>query len=471
MYTSKLFAVLKTFEELEWKGCLNFLDLYGSSTKDTSRLYLYIYKYRKDLKHHKLESTITRNELFAHLGEKSFRNILSKLHRIVEDYLVWQRVTNNRSMYDLQLFEVLDDRGLDNQANKVADRIKDNIQKSDTTGFYQFYTLHKIAHEHYFSDNPIKYTKGKELLFDAYIYLQQYHCSLEKLYEIELHNMSKVMNQDWLTEFEALRKNRVPSNTEDTLTALNRVKTTQNPDEKDYRYLKNQLSETKHDRVMSMAIYIYLDQSLKRNYLREHRDTERFELMQGAIAKDLFMDKGTISAPRLWNCVNLACNLGELEWVENIIEEHQDKLAPNDKELLVLINATLAFHKGDYISCYRITATHSFSNPRWDIILRNLKLKCYIELGEKPSEISEEINNTRNFLENQKANLSNNLYVTSINHCSAITFMLSGDTENLSKIIDKDLVSHRLWLNEKLNKLTAHGPVGAYKPAIETGRL
>ena len=142
MYTSKLFAVLKTFEEPEWKGCLNFLALYGSATKDTSKLYRYIYKYRKDLKHHKLDSTIARNQLFAHLGEKSFRNILSKLHRIVEDYLVWQRVTNNRSMYDLQLFEVLDDRGLDNQANKVADRIKDNIQKSDTTGFYQLSLIH-----------------------------------------------------------------------------------------------------------------------------------------------------------------------------------------------------------------------------------------------------------------------------------------------------------------------------------------
>ena len=133
--------------------------------------------------------------------------------------------------------------------------------------------------------------------------------------------------------------------------------------------------------------------------------------------------------------------------------------------MLVLINATLAFHKGDYISCYRIIATHSFRNPRWDIILRNLKLKCYIELGEKPSDVSKEINNTRNFLENQKVTLSNNLYVSSINYCSAITYMLSGNAEELSKIMEKRLVSHRIWLTEKLDELISHGQIGAYKPA------
>ena len=464
MYTSKLFAVLKTFEDVEWKGCLNFLNLYGSTTKDTSKLYRYIYKYRKDLKHHKLESTITRNELFAHLGEKSFRNILSKLHRIVEDYLVWQRVMNNRSMYDLQLFEELDDRGLDNQANKVAARLKKNVHESETIGFYQFYTLHKIAHEHYFSDNPIKYTQGKELLFDAYLYLQQYWNSLEKLYEIELHNMSKVMNQDWLTEFKTIQDNSVPSNVEDTLSALYRVKTSEKINEEDYLFLKNQLTKTTYDREMSMAIYIYLNQSLKRKPHGEHINAERFELMQEAMDRGLVLDKGTISAPRFWNCVNLACNMGEFKWAENFIAEHQDKLAQSDQELIVLINATLSFHQAEYISCYRTIATHSFSNPRWEIILRNLKLKCYIELDENRSDVDKEVQSTLTFLEDHRAKLSNNLYTHSKNYCDAISHIISGNVIEFSNLVKRGSLSHRLWLNKKLEELVSNGYIGAYKP-------
>jgi len=463
MYTSKLFAVLRSFEVIEWKGFLNFLSLYGSSTKDTAKLYRHIYSYRSDLNNPKLQATETRKKLFAHLGEKSFRNILSKLHRIVEDYLVWQRVTQNRSLYDLQLFEELDDRGLDSQANKVADRINATVHNSGTIGFYQFYTMHKIAHEHYFSDNPVKYTQGKELLFDAYLYLQQYQSSVEKLYEMEMYNMSKVMNQDWLAEFEKLRKNRVPSKVEETLSALHRMKTALKFNEKDYLYLKNQLTETNYDRVMSMAIYIYLDHSLKRRSSKVNQETERFELMKEAIDKDLFLDKGTISAPRFWNCINLACKLREFSWVQEFIEENHIKLAPRDKELMALVNATLAFHKKNYVSCYRIISVHRLSNPRWEIILLKLKLRCLIELGEEPSNIIEEIKITQNFLKNNRRNMSDDQYTRSNNYCSAVGFILQGNTKNLSLLIKNELISQSAWINEKLEELKSMEYVGDYK--------
>ena len=118
------------------------------------------------------------------------------------------------------------------------------------------------------------------------------------------------MNQDWLTEFKTIQDNSVPSNVEDTLSALYRVKTSEKINEEDYLFLKNQLTKTTYDREMSMAIYIYLNQSLKRKPHGEHINAERFELMQEAMDRGLVLDKGTISAPRFWNCVNLACNMG-----------------------------------------------------------------------------------------------------------------------------------------------------------------
>ena len=156
--------------------------------------------------------------------------------------------------------------------------------------------------------------------------------------------------------------------------------------------------------------------------------------------------------------------MGEFKWAENFIAEHQDKLAQSDQELIVLINATLSFHKAEYISCYRTTATHSFSNPRWEIILRNLKLKCYIELDENRSDVDKEVQSTLTFLEDHRAKLSNNLYTHSKNYCDAISHIISGNVIEFSKLVKRGSLSHRLWLNKKLEELVSNGYIGAYKP-------
>jgi len=59
--------------------------------------------------------------------------------------------------------------------------------------------------------------------------------------------------------------------------------------------------------------------------------------------------------------------------------------------------------------------------------------------------------------------MSDDQYTRSNNYCSAVGFILQGNTKNLSLLIKNELISQSAWINEKLEELKSMEYVGDYK--------
>ena len=451
MHSSKLYAVLTTFNEAEWKECKKFISIYGSHRTDTAQLYQYFYTYRKNLKHKNLTATICQDKLFRHLSDKSFRNILSKLHRIIEDYIVWQRVKSDHATYDLQLFEALDDRGVNQQANKIADRVRASVRSSDTIDFYKYYTLHKISHEQYYSDNPIKYQRGKEILYDALINLHHYQRVLTIMYETELASMSVIMNQNWTLHWEQLQSNWPIGTEESILQQLYRLKT--EPSEEDYKNLKGQLGDPRLSGPLAQINYSYLNHYLTDKTYHGDRLEERFELMQEGLAKGLFLDKGTISPTRFWNIVNIACVLNRIDWVDEFVDQWKRSLPPQDAgEWEVMSQIRILLAKKYYTKCLRMIALHKMSSAKNDNIIQKLRFICYYDSKENGDFILLELGKYSSFLKKNKNSLSRTSFDHSQKFVECMKHLLTKDYEKIQLLISNYPISNRYWFIKKLEK-------------------
>lgn len=73
------------------------------------------------------------------------------------------------------------------------------------------------------------------------------------------------------------------------------------------------------------------------------------ELYRELLEKGLLLDNGQLVPAQMKNLVSIHCNLGELEWVEQFIEEYRDKLPEEAMECAIIYNeAVLAFFQGDF---------------------------------------------------------------------------------------------------------------------------
>ena len=112
MYQSKLFQVLKSFTEKDWKEAKKFILIQIDPTSEPGILFSYILKYHKDLSSKNLAIEKVQGKLFADKSRKSIQNIMSKLLSVLQDYLRWNWLKTNEKEYELALLASLRERGI-----------------------------------------------------------------------------------------------------------------------------------------------------------------------------------------------------------------------------------------------------------------------------------------------------------------------------------------------------------------------
>jgi len=154
MHNSKLFKLLQTFQNNEWKACQRFIASQVKDDAEILQLYNYILRYKNNLKHKKLDQEYVIDELFPRKASKNFQNLLSKLYTYAIDYLAVKTLLEDDKQKELNIFRSLKERHLFYEANDVRLKAIEKITVSPKD-LWNTYYLHLFNHHYEYLLNPL----------------------------------------------------------------------------------------------------------------------------------------------------------------------------------------------------------------------------------------------------------------------------------------------------------------------------
>ena len=230
-----------------------------------------------------------------------------------------------------------------------------------------------------------------------------------------------------------------------------------------YRELRHLLQQAGHRLARELRINLYLSainvanacyQRGQEEFLREMLDLYREMLAQG-----LLQTGGLLSVHNYKNIVTLALRLGEYEWTEQFIENHQIDLPERTQPGVYHYNlANLRSHQGHYREALRHLQQVEFLDPFYQIGYKMLQLKIYYECDEIEALLSL-ATTFRTFVRRQRhlPEQRKQAYLNFIRFARALFMVKLGRQSNLAALAEEIEAAGALiekgWLKGKLGEL------------------
>ncbi len=167
MRASKLFKLLRTFENHEWKDCRRYISSRVREDAEVLKVYDYILRYKSNLSHKKLELTFANKELFNNRSIKLLQNLMSKIHKHILDYLAIEHILQNPRDKSVSIAIALNKRKLYQEAHDQYLSTYEIIQNgkldiSDTLLLFQMSNLFHYSENKTHPDYKIFYLNRAE---------------------------------------------------------------------------------------------------------------------------------------------------------------------------------------------------------------------------------------------------------------------------------------------------------------------
>ena len=190
----KLIEVLLTVNQKEIKSLKRFILLYTSENTEYYRL-LSTLSSQKNLDDFNTEKF--RATYFPETKAKNFLNMMSRILEWTEDWIVNNHINQNEDQKKLYLIKAYNDRGLYKHADIHADKIEYRFKNQKGLDLKTNKHLQELKHIQYYSNNPIKYRIGYEMLNDLVKYQNLSYKEYAMTYLSELYNRCELSNFDF----------------------------------------------------------------------------------------------------------------------------------------------------------------------------------------------------------------------------------------------------------------------------------
>lgn len=201
----KLVDGLKILTKEEWLSFRKYILMYCTKSSDNYKLLDFLYSIRHQLAEISGLEDIKKPS-FEKMSVKSFSNLMSRVFNWYEDWILWSENNKDKISKDVQLVKIYNRRGAFKLADKTYNRVEKVLMNQDELDLSKHRALYQLHQNHYYSDNPVKYKRGHEILetLISYFTLQIKEQSL--LYIAELHNWGVLQDHDFGKEVKVLNE-------------------------------------------------------------------------------------------------------------------------------------------------------------------------------------------------------------------------------------------------------------------------
>ena len=205
MLKTKLVTTLDALPKEEW--VLLKRHLMATVDSDTNLYHLFEFFFRNRNRLDKIQQEdLQAIPKMQRLSTKGVSNLSSKLLQEVDVWLIKSELYKSRFEPDILLVKALNRRGVYHRADQEARRIASKITNAKTLNLEQTEALAKLYSAQYYSNNPIKRSKGNTLFKDCVSQFTLSTIERASKLRVELRNRIYIMNNVYDHEKEILDK-------------------------------------------------------------------------------------------------------------------------------------------------------------------------------------------------------------------------------------------------------------------------
>ena len=453
MRSKKIFTILRTFSDAEWRACYKYLKYCNQKQSKSLQIFELLYNYRKkSLTTPQLHDKIVA-KIFEDLNEKTFLNRLSDLTKDVEDFLVIQTIkdSNHTYSYYKTLGHAYAQKGLYNYFEQSVYKSKKALDSENTIDLFDALRYMEVNHSLYFSDLYDGHNKPFEALQKADKNRQLFSNNLKLFYEIEEQNINKLFNQSTeehpyqsdilnniLSHLKDLQANRID---ESYMFLLEKLQSSEQPLSKELRSVI----------LLSLINYCILELKAGNNDMVDRTANLYFFGMNN----DLLLQHGKISEIRFLNIIDFLAN-SNLEFeVNSLIGQWIDKV--NTKDKMSIYNMALAifsFAQERYGAAIEILNVEEIKLNRINITQRArwMQICALCSLYPDHEEKQEVLKAAQTFFKRHKTEMNAHTFAASINLIEIIRLIWNKRSATVIKkfVDDCEFLVMRTWISKMI---------------------
>lgn len=307
----------------------------------------------KAISDYSVDSKINQEEIIeyiennnSNLSRKAILNHFSNLYGIWQDWAVLNQVQKDKFEYDTLLLKFLNKKGLFTLADHIHTQSEKKLNLEEHLSLNKSKALSQMLDAQYFSYNPIKSDKERDILGDLVNqYLAASHEQLSLL-KAELINMSKINNINYIDKIDVI--DAICAHLPETELSLMFHQIHQlfmSKDQNAFFYLSAQILKGRFIDKSDLQI-IFIKYTIKgANFISDPDKKLRAEigkLYHFGMEHDAFGEHGKINSISFRNLVSNLCVIQTFSYVENFINSWQQKLAV--KNIKATVNLSMALN-------------------------------------------------------------------------------------------------------------------------------
>lgn len=392
MLKSRLIQVLRTFTKKEFRELNKWVNSpFHNQREDVIVLYSYLLTGNHLFEDSFLDKALIFNNIYADekFDDSKMRQVMHFLFKEVEDFLFFQKESEEQIKKKLSLLKIYKERKLDKSFYKI---------QKDIEGYFQ----KKVDHKE--DDLFTKYQFQKEVV--------EFNSKIKRSQELHLQDLSDAYDEAFIVEklkqaCLILAHKRVFNTNYDigllteVIDLIEQKKLWINHRIGIHFYLYKIISENKIEDYYTLKNYLGEVETFPEIEIREayinainfcaaqinngNKDfiKEAFHLYKNGIEKSVFMENNLLSRWTFTNTTVVALKLKEFEWVENFIENYNQYLEEKHRESFLYFNyAMLHYERGNYNKVLEVIQKYEFTDILVNLNAKTILLKVYYELDE-----------------------------------------------------------------------------------------
>lgn len=457
MAQPKLFSLYQAFTEHHWNYLKQNLKPLILGSADQSKLFLAIMQFRHRKKWDQWEHFIWKKQ-FHKFNKKRFLSLCSQLFVATENIIAQYELTKDNAQRDLALIRFYNKHNLFKLADKRAELLQFKIDQNTQYAPHIIMSQFELLHRQYYSDNPIKMTKGTPIL-EGLVHAYLKHTAVNLLfYQCELYNWGGLRKVDFTDLNETINKicSLIPESPESIL--LSKLQAVIKKNDTDaFEELCQILYQRKIDPKSELFIVlcIYLN-----NFAIRFWQTGIFTnldkiiaLTEFSIENNIFLVNNFIPVNRFLTFVSIFSPEKSEEWIDNFLdkwvslvgEENKETVRNVSKSLFLISNnreneilpllRTIKLNTGNMILRVRaLTIISLYSTRKQDLVL-----------------LKREIHNFKIVLRNQKRFTTPVYHLGIKNFVKVIELLLKKPMDKQSiDLTQFKVLSYKTWLRKQM---------------------
>ena len=371
--------------------------------------------------------------------------MMSTLSLWTDEWLLLQQALQKTINSEINLYRVYTGRGLYKLADRQMKKVEVLIKKMDLKNTDSYKLKRELYHQAYFSNNPIKYREGTEILTKTVSAHIQYSVEQELLYLSELHNWGKIKNEDFSKQITQLEQRIKSIHLDENHPLKLLVKIVASNDYESFKKLRDLLlghhwdikSQT-HILVTSYLIHWVMKFWQKGQIKDPDIVTSLFEY--GLETKSLMVN-GRIPEKRFHNIVSALGTMNGNTWCDEFITKWGIKVnSQNPQENILLAKAQRHLYNGNYSEITPLLRSLKFKSEGQQTRLMGLQLIAWFEdRKEHPEIFLQYLNNFKRFLKRHESELSGHYHDGHLNLIKILESIFNkAEKSKIEKILDEE---------------------------------